>query len=137
VRSRGGGDAGSGDVADGEPVEGVDRGGELVLECRIPATPARPGNQYADPAHIAAGVVLDVGRYDPVTQVLDLSHVHISAAGIILEPISLRLAHPPEFDLMARIAGLRLRQRWVGWNGEPFATASWRHVSVYELTDDQ
>ncbi len=112
----------------------LDRDGVFVLECRLPAAPARPGYQYADPAHIAADhVVLDLGRYDPVTQVLDLSHVHISAAGIILAPISLRLAHPPEFDLMARIAGLRLRERWAGWNGEPFTAASWRHVSVYEL----
>jgi hypothetical protein len=50
-----------------------------------------------------------------------------------LGPISLRLAHPPEFDLMARIAGLQLRQRWGGWRGEPFTAASWRHVSVYEI----
>jgi SAM-dependent methyltransferase len=112
----------------------LDPGGVFVLECRIPTAPARPGYQYADPAHIAAGqVILDLGHYDPVTQVLDLSHVHLSRAGIILSPISLRLAHPPEFDLMARIAGLRLRERWAGWNGEPFTAASWRHVSVYEL----
>jgi hypothetical protein len=50
-----------------------------------------------------------------------------------LGPISLRLAHPPEFDLMARIAGLQLRHRWGGWSGEPFTAASWRHVSVYEI----
>jgi len=36
---------------------------------------------------------------------------------------------------MARIAGLRLRDRWGGWNGEPFTAASWRHVSVYERAD--
>jgi SAM-dependent methyltransferase len=107
--------------------------GVFVLECRIPAAPARPGHQYVDPEDIAADqVVLDVGRYDPLTQVLDLNHVQISAEGIILSPISLRLAHPPEFDLMARIAGLRLRDRWGGWNGEPYTAASWRHISVYE-----
>ena len=107
--------------------------GVFVLECRIPAAPARPGHQYVDPEDIAADhVVLDVGRYDPLTQVLDLNHVEISAEGIVLSPISLRLAHPPEFDLMARIAGLRLRDRWGGWNGEPYTAASWRHISVYE-----
>ena len=31
--------------------------------------------------------------------------------------------------------GLRLRERWGGWNGEPFTAASWRHVSVYERAD--
>jgi hypothetical protein len=33
---------------------------------------------------------------------------------------------------MARIAGLRLRERWGGWIGEAFTAASWRHISVYE-----
>ncbi|NBE92347.1 MULTISPECIES: hypothetical protein [unclassified Nonomuraea] len=33
---------------------------------------------------------------------------------------------------MARIAGLRLRERWGGWEGEPYTATSWRHVSVYE-----
>ena len=76
--------------------------------------------------------MLGVCWYDPVRQILDENHVHISAAGVIMSPIRQRLAQPPEFDLMARIAGLRLRERWGGWNGEPFNAASWRHVSVYE-----
>ncbi|HEX9537288.1 MAG TPA: class I SAM-dependent methyltransferase [Streptosporangiaceae bacterium] len=113
------------------------RDGVFILECRIPAAPSRPGHQYVDAEHIAAGhVVLDVCRYDPVTQVLDENHVHISAHGLTLDPISLRLAHPPEFDLMARIAGLRLRERWGGWTGEPYTAASWRHVSVYTQRTD-
>jgi SAM-dependent methyltransferase len=111
--------------------------GVFVLECRVPTAPGRPGHQYVDPTRIAADeVVLDVGRYDPVTQILDLNHVHISADGIRLGPICLRLAHPPEFDLMARIAGLRLRERWGGWNGEPYSATSWRHISVYERSED-
>jgi len=111
--------------------------GVFVLECRIPAAPARPGRQFVDAEQIAAGhVMLEVGRYDPVTQILDLNHVRIGAGGITLSPISLRLAQPPEFDLMARIAGLRLRERWGGWNGEPYTAASWRHVSVYEASGE-
>ena len=107
--------------------------GVFVLECRIPAAPARPGHQYVDPERIAADhVVLGVACYDPLTQILDLNHVRISSDGVILAPISLRLAYPPEFDLMARIAGLRLRERWGGWNREPYTAASWRHVSLYE-----
>lgn len=111
----------------------LDPGGVFVLECRVPAAPARPGHQFVDAEEVVADhVVLGVCQYDPVTQILDNNHVQISADGIFLSPISLRLAHPPEFDLMARIAGLRLRNRWGGWNGEPFTAASWRHVSVYE-----
>lgn len=109
--------------------------GVFVLECRVPSAASRPGLQFVDAERVAADqVTLDVGRYDPVTQVLDENHVCISADGISHDPISLRLAHPPEFDLMARIAGLRLRDRAAGWNGEPFTAASWRHVSVYQLT---
>ena len=45
---------------------------------------------------------------------------------------SIRYATVPELDLMARLAGLRFRERHGGWTGEPFTAASWRHVSVYE-----
>ncbi|HMD92338.1 MAG TPA: class I SAM-dependent methyltransferase [Trebonia sp.] len=111
----------------------LEPGGVFAVECRVPAAPERPGGQFVDAEEVAADhVVLGVCHYDPVTQILDNNHVRISADGIILSPIRLRLAQPPEFDLMARIAGLRLRERWGGWNGESFTAASWRHVSVYE-----
>jgi SAM-dependent methyltransferase len=107
--------------------------GIFALECRIPTAPARPGHQYVDAEHIGVDHVgLDVCRYDPLTQILDENHVRISTEGIIFSPIRLRLAHPPEFDLMARIAGLRLRERWGGWEREPYTATCWRHISVYE-----
>jgi SAM-dependent methyltransferase len=115
----------------------LDAGGAFVLECRVPTAPARPGHQFIDAEHVAVDhVVLGICRYDPVSQILDNNHVRISADGIILDPIRLRLAHPAEFDLMARIAGLRLRERWGGWNGEAFTGTSWRHISVYERAPD-
>ncbi|MBW8485733.1 class I SAM-dependent DNA methyltransferase [Actinomadura parmotrematis] len=110
----------------------LDDGGVFVLECRVPTAPARPGHRFVDPEKIGLDrVTLDVARYDPVTQIMDENHVTIAAGGIAFSPIRLRLAHPPEFDLMARIAGLRLLDRWGGWDREPFTAASWRHVSVY------
>ena len=48
-----------------------------------------------------------------------------------LFPIVCRYAWPSELDLMARIAGLRLNERWAGWEREPFTATSKRHVSVY------
>ena len=111
----------------------LDRDGVFVLECAVPVAPARPCHQFVDVERIAMdSVTLEVCQYDPVTQVLDKNHVRIGADGIILSPISLRQAYPAEFDLMARIAGLRLRDRWGGWNGELYTASSWRHVSVYE-----
>jgi SAM-dependent methyltransferase len=107
--------------------------GVFVLECRVPEAPARRYPQFVNAEHIALdSVTLEVCQYDPVTQVLDKNHVQIGTDGVVLSPIRLRLAYPAEFDLMARIAGFRLRERWGGWNGEPFTAASWRHVSVYE-----
>jgi SAM-dependent methyltransferase len=107
--------------------------GVFVLECRVPSAPTGTQLQFVEAEHIAVDqVTLHIGRYDPVTQLLDANHVHIGEDGMALGPISLRLAHPPEFDLMARIAGLRLRERVGGWHGEPFTATSWRHVSVYE-----
>jgi hypothetical protein len=47
-------------------------------------------------------------------------------------PIVCRYAWPSELDLMARIAGLRLRERWASWQREPFGAASRNCISVYE-----
>jgi len=108
-------------------------GGVFVLECGIHDALARRYRHYVNAENIALGsVTLEACQYDPVTQVIDKSHVTIGADGIFLDPIRLRLANPPEFDLMARLAGLRIRDRWGGWDGEPFTAHSWRHVSVYE-----
>jgi hypothetical protein len=88
--------------------------------------------QYVDAEELRPDrVTLDVGQYDPVTQLYDESHVTIGPQGIRLSPIVTRYCTPAELDLMARIAGLRLRDRWGGWQGEPFTGDSARHVSVW------
>jgi len=46
--------------------------------------------------------------------------------------IPFRYVWPSELDLMARIAGLRLRDRWNDWRGSPFTEDSRSHVSVWE-----
>jgi SAM-dependent methyltransferase len=110
--------------------------GVFALECRVPTAPTRPDQRFIEVEQLELDQVeLGVSRYDPVTQILDVNHVHLGVDGLVFSPIRLRLAYPPEFDLMAHIAGLRLRDRWGGWNDEPFTAASWRHVSVYEPAD--
>lgn len=76
-------------------------------------------------------VHLEVARHDPVNQRIDGQHVIISEAGTRLYPVHLRYAWPSELDLMARLADLRLRERWGGWRREPFTKSSERHISVY------
>jgi SAM-dependent methyltransferase len=106
--------------------------GVFVVENLVPTAHLEGRSQFVEAEHVAAGeVVLDVNRYDPVTQLLEENHVTISAAGIRMGPIAQRLTFPSELDLMARLAGLRLAQRWGGFTGEPFTARSARHVSVY------
>lgn len=92
-------------------------------------------HQYVDAEDVQGRqVTLDVGRHDPVSQTLTESHVVLTPdGGVRLYPIVTRYAWPSELDLMARLAGLRLRERWGGWRREPFNDASVRHLSIYEL----
>jgi SAM-dependent methyltransferase len=107
--------------------------GAFVVEAFVPSYLYRLRNdQYVDAEAIDVGEVrLDVGRHDPVAQILDESHVSLSRAGVKVFPIVTRYSWPSELDLMARIAGLRLDHRWSGWTNEAFTSASERHVSVY------
>jgi hypothetical protein len=107
--------------------------GSFVVEAFVPALLTRlRDDQYVDAEAIGVDEVrLDVGRHDPVTQRLYESHVSLTAEGVRLNPIVTRYAWPSELDLMARIAGLRLRDRWAGWHREPFTASSRAHVSVY------
>lgn len=107
--------------------------GVFVIEAATPWRLQRlRDNQYVDAEEIRVDrVTLDVGRHDPVTQLYDESHVTLSAEGIRVSPIVTRYCWPSELDLMARIAGVRLHDRWGGWQGEPFTADSRRHVSVY------
>jgi hypothetical protein len=41
---------------------------------------------------------------------------------------------PAELDLMARLAGMSLRERWSDWNRTPFTAESAKHVSVWQKT---
>ncbi len=66
------------------------------------------------------------------TNGLHAQHVVVSGDGIQRYPIELRYAYPAELDLMARIAGMRLRERWGGWDRRLFSSESVAHVSVYE-----
>jgi SAM-dependent methyltransferase len=105
--------------------------GVFLVEAGVPSAWLR-GNQFVDVERVANDeVVLDVNRYDPVTQILDENHVTLTNSGVRLGPISCRLIWPSEMDLMARIAGLHLVERLGGWQREPFTAAGTRHVSVY------
>ncbi len=74
---------------------------------------------------------LDVGRLDAVRQVVKSQHLIMSGDQARLLPVQIRFAWPSELDLMAKLAGLELLDRWAGWDKEPFKDDSKFHVSVY------
>jgi SAM-dependent methyltransferase len=107
--------------------------GRFVVETAVPhawVTPGKPDYVHAE--HVGThSVSLDVACYDPVTQLLEENHVRLTASGITMSPIVCRLITPGEMDLMARIAGLRLIERFASWQRAVFDSHSNAHVSVY------
>jgi SAM-dependent methyltransferase len=110
----------------------LEPGGLFVIEVMVPELRRLPpGERYA---------VFDFGEehwgideYDVANQGL-VSH-HFTLAGGTIERSSgpFRYAWPAELDLMAEMAGMRLRDRWAGWRRQPFTSESRKHVSVWEL----
>ena len=75
---------------------------------------------------------IELIRHDAVGQRLYSQKVMFTEAGLRFCPARLRYAWPSELDLMARLAGLRLRERWGDWTGGPFTDRSDGHISLYE-----
>jgi SAM-dependent methyltransferase len=109
-------------------------GGSFVVEAYVPTFLCRlRDDQYVNAESIQVDEVrLDLLRHDMATQMIEESHVSLSAAGVRLNPVVQRYAWPSELDLMARIAGLRLNERWGGWTREPFTSTCSNCVSTYQ-----
>jgi SAM-dependent methyltransferase len=106
-------------------------GGCFVIETGVPDLQSLPLGQSIIPFRAdPEGLSFDV--YDVVTQRFSSQHYYFDNDGVRSYPVEFRYAWPAELDLMARIAGLRLRDRWAGWKREPFTSVSRAHVSVYE-----
>ena len=103
----------------------LEPGGCFVVEVGTPATAPLTVFDLSD-THVG------VDEYDADTQRL-VSH-HFSLVDGRWERLSMpfRAISPAELDLMARLARMRLRERWSGWKREPFTSESRRHVSVWE-----
>ncbi|MBA2279632.1 MAG: class I SAM-dependent methyltransferase [Acidimicrobiia bacterium] len=109
-------------------------GGVFVVEAFVPGENLpKTTNRVVEPRTVALDhVVFNAVVHDPVEQVISHQLVEIRESGIKLRPSVLRYAWPAQLDEMAADAGLRLRERWAGWQGQPFDDDSTEHVSVYE-----
>jgi SAM-dependent methyltransferase len=106
--------------------------GAFLLEAFIPDLGRFTRGQNLNVLHVGEGEVrLDASQHDAVNQQVVAQHVFISEAGVRFFPVQIRYAWPSELDLMARLAGLSLRNRWGDWQGSEFTAASGKHISVY------
>jgi SAM-dependent methyltransferase len=105
--------------------------GLLVVEVDVPALRRLPPGETARPFNVSP-TRLGFSEYDTVAQI-EVSH-HFWKVENTFEASSApyRYVWPSELDLMARLAGMRLRERWGGWKREPFTSESTQHVSVWE-----
>jgi SAM-dependent methyltransferase len=107
-------------------------GGCFVVEVGIPELRKLPPGQnvvpwQVGPTHWAYDV------YDTATQATSSNYVSVTADGRgEFRSVPFRYVWPAELDLMAQLAGMRLRDRWEGWSREPFTSESRGHVSVWE-----
>jgi hypothetical protein len=108
-------------------------GGLFVVECFVQDLTGFDRHQRVVTRRLTEDAVeMEYQTHDPVDQVVTYQRVAITADGTTLRPLRLRYCWPSELDLMARLAGLRLRSRHAGWDGAPFTADSGSHVSVYE-----
>lgn len=113
----------------------LEPGGCFVVEVGVPALRQLPvGQRFVVFEHTDGHVGID--EYDVVDQRM-WSHHYTAPAGTERyrrDTVPFRYVWPSELDLMARLAGLRLRSRWGGWDRSPFTEASTSHVSVWAST---
>jgi SAM-dependent methyltransferase len=110
-------------------------GGCFLIETLVPVVQRLPvGERFAVFDHTDEHLGID--EYDVATQ-QTWSHHYSSTDGETYHrrSIPFRYTWPAELDLMARIAGMRLRHRWADWDRSPYDAESVKHVSVWEKVD--
>lgn len=112
-------------------------GGRFVVEAWVPDVGAFRNGTAVRPVGLHEGrVELEIAKLQPASQSMWTTKVHLTEQGVRLVPANHRYAWPAEMDLMARLAGMRLSQRWSSWDKAPFTDHSFAHISVWEKITD-
>jgi SAM-dependent methyltransferase len=110
----------------------LEPGGSFVVEVGVPQLQRLPPGETVRAFAIGA-TRLGFDEFDVVTQGLVSHHYRVSGDALEVNAVPFRYVWPAELDLMAQLAGMELRERWGGWQGEPFTSESTAHVSVWSL----
>jgi SAM-dependent methyltransferase len=106
-------------------------GGCFVIEVGLPDLRHLPPGQNAVPFQVSpTRWAFDL--YDTATQAMSSNYIEVTGGRGEYRSIPFRYVWPSELDLMAQMAGLRLRERWDGWTREPFTSESRQHVSIWQ-----
>jgi SAM-dependent methyltransferase len=111
--------------------EHLEPGGCFVVEVMVPDLQRLPRGETVRP-FLVDPPRLGFDEYDVVAQALVSHHFSVEDGQAHADSIPFRYVWPAELDLMARLAGLRLRERWAGWTRERFTALSTGHVSVWQ-----
>jgi SAM-dependent methyltransferase len=109
----------------------LEPGGCFVIEVLVPDLQRLPPGETSRPFNLSDDHV-GLDEYDVANQGLRSHHFTLVDGTWEYLTFPFRYAWPAEFDLMAELAGMRLRERWSGWKREPFTSDSRKHVSVWE-----
>ncbi len=109
----------------------LEPGGCFVIEVLVPGLRRLPPGETFQPFDVSP-THLGFDEYDVARQRLVSHHYWIDDGKVEVFSPPFRYVWPGELDLMARLAGMRLRERWGGWKREPFTSESRQHVSVWE-----
>jgi SAM-dependent methyltransferase len=109
----------------------LEPGGCFVIEVGVPRLRLLPPGETVR-AFDVSPTHLGFDEYDVVSQGLVSHHYSVVEGKLETNSLPLRYVWPSELDLMARLAGMTLRERWGGWQREPFTSDSAKHVSVWE-----
>jgi SAM-dependent methyltransferase len=121
-------------VACFENVSGhLDPGGRFVIEVEVPELRRLPPGETVRPFTISS-TRLGFDEFDVASQGLLSHHYWLEDGTWRTVSMPFRYVWPSELDLMARIAGMTLVERWSGWRREPFTSESRKHVSVWQKT---
>jgi SAM-dependent methyltransferase len=109
----------------------LEPGGCFVIEVGVPSLQRLPPGETVR-AFDVSPTHLGFDEFDVASQGLISHHYSIVDGELDVVSMPFRYVWPSELDLMARIAGMTLRERWSGWRREPFTSESTKHVSVWE-----
>ena len=109
----------------------LERGGCFVIEVGVPELRRLPRGETFVPFDVSP-THLGFDEYEVASQGLISHHYSVVDGKLEVNSVPFRYVWPSELDLMARLAGMTLRERWSGWKREPFTSESTKHVSVWE-----